>query len=115
MIAYGVTAVLLQATFFGYLVALAGVSLALAGLNLLGLPVVWWQTAVVTAAFVLALLTEGGRWTSERLRFLLVPFGQMALILTAPVLVVGLVWGVWAGSANIAIMPPWRPVGGSAA
>ena len=102
LIAYGVTAVLLQATFFGYLVALAGVSLALAGLNLLGLPVVWWQTAVVAAAFVLALLTEGGRWISERLRFLLAPFGQMALILTAPVLVVGLVWGVWAGSANIA-------------
>ncbi len=100
--AYLLTAVLLQATFFGYLVALAGGSLILAGLNLRHVPPVWWQTAVILVALSLALLGEGRRYLPQRLRFLAVPFGQMALLLTVPTLIIGLVWGLWAGGPTIA-------------
>jgi hypothetical protein len=100
--AYLLTAVLLQATFFGYLVALAGGSLVLAGLNWWGAPMVWWQTAVIAVAFSLAILTEGRRFLPQRLRFLAVPFGQMALLLTVPTLIVGLAWGLWVGGQSLA-------------
>ncbi|MCB8982310.1 MAG: hypothetical protein H6659_00635 [Ardenticatenaceae bacterium] len=100
--AYLLTAVWLQATFFGYLVALAGLSLVSAGLNWWGVPAVWQQTAVILVAFSLAVLNEGLRLRPSRLRFLAIPFGQMALLLTAPTLILGLVWGLWAGGPSLA-------------
>ena len=99
---YLLVATLLQAAFFGYLVALALGSCLLAGLNLLNVPVEWWLTAVTGLALFLAVASEGLRRTQRRWHFLAVPFGQMALLLTVPVMLVGVVYSLLVGGSRLA-------------
>ncbi|MFO7683507.1 MAG: hypothetical protein R6X34_26030, partial [Chloroflexota bacterium] len=98
---YLLAAALLQAAFFGYLVALALGSLTLAGLNLLGVPVEWWLTAVTTVTFGLAAAGEGlprrTRW-----QFLAAPFGHIALAVAVPAMLVGAAWSVLVGGSSFA-------------
>ncbi|HRQ37140.1 MAG TPA: hypothetical protein PLD25_04395 [Chloroflexota bacterium] len=97
--AYLVTAVWLQAAFFGYLIGLAAGSLLAASLNLVGVSRAWWQVGVMVTAVALALL---GQWLHPRTgkwQFLSRPFGQMALVLTVPVLLVGLGWSYFRGGS----------------
>lgn len=98
--AYLATAVWLQAPFFGYLIGLAAGSLLVATLNMVGVGRAWWQVGVMATAVALALLGEWlyprpGRW-----HFLARPFGQMALALTVPVLLVGLGWSYFRGGST---------------
>ena len=90
--AYLLVAVLLQAEFFGYLVALALGSCLLAGLNLWNVSPSWWLTAVTGLALFLASANEALRRTVGRWRFLAVPFGHMALLFSVPVMLVGIVY-----------------------
>lgn len=99
--AYLLAAYWLQATFFGYLVALALGSLGLAWLNLWAAPFVWWVTAVSGMALLLAAGGTGLR-RFPRWRFLTAPFGHIALAVTVPVLLVGLAWTLLAGSESLA-------------
>ncbi|MCP4361072.1 MAG: hypothetical protein GY796_23945 [Chloroflexi bacterium] len=90
-----------QAMFFGYLVALAIGSLVLSLLNLLGVPVAWWLTAVTGIALSLAAANEGLR-PFRRWRFLAVPFGHMALATAVPVMLVGIAYSLLVGGSAFA-------------
>lgn len=113
--AYLLVAYLWQALFFGYLVALALGSLLLSLLNLGGVGVDWWVTAVTSFALGLAIISEMTRRRldqSPRLdqskspqrhwHFLAVPFGQIALIVTVPVMLVGMLYSLLVGDGAFA-------------
>ncbi|GIK57155.1 MAG: hypothetical protein HND44_20515 [Chloroflexi bacterium] len=100
LVAYLVTAVLLQAPFFGYLIGLAVGSLLVATLNLIGIGQAWWQMGVMATAVTLALSGEWLHRKQGRWHFLARPFGQMALALTAPTLLVG--WG-WSYFRSVSV------------
>lgn len=93
LVAYLVTAVQLQAEFFGYLVAGAVTSLAMAALNHLGVEMSGWQTAVTGVACALALYAELAPWLPQPARLFTRPFRQMAVITAVPALLIGLGWG----------------------
>lgn len=100
LVAYLVTAVWLQAPFFGYLIGLAGGSLLVAALNMVGIGRAWWQVGVMVTAVALAL---SGEWLASRpgrWQFLARPFGQMALVMTVPTLLVG--WG-WSYFRSVSV------------
>jgi len=98
---YLLVAYLLQATFFGYLVALALGSVTLASLNLWGVAFEWWVTAVTGITFCLAtsgyVLKQIKRW-----QFLRVPFGHVALVVAVPTLLVGILWSLLVGGDSLA-------------
>ncbi|MBE2221882.1 MAG: hypothetical protein IAF02_10095 [Anaerolineae bacterium] len=98
---YVVVAYLLQATFFGYLVALAVGSVTLASLNLWHVPVEWWLTAVTGITFCLASVGFGLQHT-RRWQFLKAPFGHIALAGSVPTMLVGLSWAVLVGGDSLA-------------
>ncbi len=98
--AYLVTAVWLQAPFFGYLIGLAAGSLLVAALNIVGIGRAWWQVGVIVTAVTLALSGEWLHPRPGRWHFLARPFGQMALALTVPALLVG--WG-WSYFRSVSI------------
>ncbi|MCL4265730.1 MAG: hypothetical protein KJ069_21130 [Anaerolineae bacterium] len=93
LVAYLATAVWLQAPFFGYLIGLAAGSLLVSLLNLAGVNQAWWQTGVMVTAVALVLVGEWLHPRAGKWQFLARPFGQMALVLTVPTLLVGLGWG----------------------
>jgi hypothetical protein len=92
LVAYLLTAVWLQAPFFGYLIGLAASSLLVSLLNLAGVNQAWWQVGVMSTAVTLALSGEWLHYKPGRWHFLARPFGQIALALTVPTLLVGLGW-----------------------
>lgn len=98
--AYLVTAVWLQAPFFGYLIGLAANSLLVAALNIVGVGWAWWQMGVMVTAVTLAVTGEWLHHKPGRWHFLARPFGQMALALTVPTLLVG--WG-WSYFRSVSV------------
>ncbi|MBX3058480.1 MAG: hypothetical protein KF770_18610 [Anaerolineae bacterium] len=98
--AYLVTAVWLQASFFGFLIGLAAGSLLVATLNMVGVGRAWWQVGVMGTAVALALVGEWLHPRAGKWQFLARPFGQMALALTVPTLLVGVGWSYFRGGSS---------------
>ena len=100
LIIYLLVTYLIQASFFGYLVSLALTSLVIASLNLLGAEMAWWQTGGALVALFLAALS---RWRlPSSWQVLSSPMGQMALIITIPLLAVGVGIGYIQGGQSSA-------------
>ncbi|MEZ4644290.1 MAG: hypothetical protein R3E31_16420 [Chloroflexota bacterium] len=79
LFAYTLTAILLQAEFFGYLLAAALMSLVLAVLQLFGLAAAWWPLGVTAVSLLLAVSAEFFPAAPPKLRFLAQPLPPTAL------------------------------------
>ena len=102
LVAYAFITYVIHAVFLGYLVALAMGSLLLSILNILGVPVAWGLTAVTSLTLGFAILSEGiRRQQREAWQFIGVAFGHIALVASAPIMIVGLGWATLVGGESL--------------
>lgn len=108
LVAYTVLAVLLQAQFFGYLIALALASLGMAGMNVVDVPQVWWQTAVSGSGFLLGVigLFVLPRRAENRFTFLKPSFQRIGLLFVVSVMILGLGWRFFMGTPFLQTAAP---------
>jgi hypothetical protein len=105
--AYTLTAYLIQAGFFGYLVGLAGGSLLCASLQLLGVDVSWWQTALTVYTLAVGLAGELlFRRGPERWKVLASPLWLLALTAAAVLLPWNLALALTRWQADVAFRLP---------
>ena len=102
LVAYALITYFIHAVFLGYLVALASGSLLLSILNMLGVPMEWGLTAVTSLTLGFAIISEGIRRQQQEARqFMGVAFGHIALVASAPIMMVGLGWELLVGGASL--------------
>jgi len=107
LIAYLATVYAIQAEFFGYLVVLAGGSLLCATLELVNIPMIWWQVGLAIYALTIYLASMAVlRRETNRLRVMGSPSRHLALIGGAVILVWDLGLGLTAWRADISFRLP---------
>ncbi|MCP4426834.1 MAG: DUF2157 domain-containing protein, partial [Chloroflexi bacterium] len=107
LLIYLMATYLIQAEFFGYLVAVTAGSVVAAALNWMQVDAVWQPTGVAALALALAIISEGVR-TSQRgqkWHVLAAPFDRMALLGAAATMILGLRWGLFAGLTRPFTLP----------
>jgi hypothetical protein len=100
--AYLLTAYLLQANFFGYLVATALASSIIALLNMLNVPISWWQVGITGTALCLAVGSEmlHVQTNANRWRIMKRPFAHTSLAAAIATMSVGMGWFLFLGRAG---------------
>lgn len=102
LVAYALITTFIHAVFLGYLVALALGSLLLSILNIVGVPVEWGLTAVTAFTLGLASSHEAiRRWQNDTWHFMGIAFGHIALVISAPMMIVGLGWATLVGGSSL--------------
>lgn len=99
---YALTAVRLQAPFFGYLVAIAAGNLLCAGLEVAGVERAWWLAALAALSLVATALAYRLRSARRPWRIVAGPLRFSALVATSALLPLGLAWWLVAGAAGLA-------------
>lgn len=101
LFAYTLTAYLLQAEFFGYLLGMALGSMVLASLQLFGLAASWWPMGITAVSLLLIVAHEFLPDGPEKFRFLARPLAQIALVTAVSVMVVSFAFSFFTGQGTI--------------